>query len=125
MHFFGNKNRLSFSKELQSVKITDAIGKTIVCEDDIPRRVVEIVYSHRWPWRAIINEKDPQSKNGHYVNMFSLSSQLLGKGVPDRDAQDAFSKAVRVKFSIGEEGIGSSHPYEKKKYNGIITHPFK
>ncbi|NBW17367.1 MAG: hypothetical protein EBR82_56245 [Caulobacteraceae bacterium] len=123
MHFFGNKNRLSFSPELQKLKISDAIGKTIVCEDNVPRRVVEIVYSYRWPWRVIINEKDPDSNNGHYCNMLSLSSQLLGKGVPDKEAQDAFSRTVRVRFNVGDEGVTRSHPLEKK-HSGLVL-PFK
>lgn len=125
MHFFGNKNRLSFSPELQKVRITDALGKSIVCEDGKARRVHEIVYSYRWPWRVIINEKDPESKNGHYVNMLSLSSQLLGKGVPDKDAQDAFSRTVRVRFNVGDEGITKSHPLEQEKKHGSIILPFK
>lgn len=119
MHFFGKKNRLSFSPELQKVKISDAIGKSIVCEDGKARRVHEIVYSYRWPWRVIVNEKDPESHNGYYVNMLSLSSQLLGKGVPDQDAQDAFAKSIRVKFNIGTEGITKSHPYEERQSGRI------
>lgn len=113
MHFFGAKNRLSFSDELQKIKITDAIGKTIVCEDGHARKVHEIVYSYRWPWRVIINEKDPESNNGYYVNMLSLSSQLLNKGVPSKDEQEAFSRVVRVRFNVGAEGIAKSHPMEK------------
>lgn len=115
MHFFGKKNRLSFSPELQKIRIQDAIGKSVVCEDGKARRVHEIVYSYRWPWRVIVNEKDPESDNGHYVNMLSLSSQLLGKGVPDKDAQDAFARSVRVRFNIEEDGITKRHPLDKKQ----------
>lgn len=118
-HFFGNKNRLPNSPELQKIKLNEAIGKTIVCEDNIPRRVVEIVASYRYPWRAIINEQDETANGGHWVNMLSLTSQLIGKGVPDKSAQDSFARSVRMRFGIPDNGITKEHPLEKKK-SGII-----
>lgn len=94
---------ISDSPELQGLKLNEAIGKTIVCEDGIPRQVVEICMSVPFAWRAVINEQDPDSKAGHFVNLLSLSSQLLNKGVPPKEAQEAFARMVG-KMSIKNAG---------------------
>lgn len=106
MHFFGKKNRLSFSPALQQLKLEDAIGKTIVCEDGTPRRVVTVVHSFEFPWRCIINERDPDSKSGYFVNYISLSSQLEGKGVPSQGAQQAFADAIKTNREYLSEQLG-------------------
>lgn len=99
-----------FSKELAGIKLEDALGMTIECEDGIPRRVVEIVSSVRWPWKAIINEQDENSNAGHFVNMLSLCAQILGKPVPSIEVQKAFERVMRVRFNIAEDGKFESPP---------------
>lgn len=117
--------KLNFSTELlEDVKITDAIGKNIICEDGIERRCVEIVGSMKWPWKVIINEHDPDSKMGHFVNMLSLCAQILGKPIPDKDAQKAFEKIMRVSFGIQEDGTFNEPPPKKKLSLGF-RNPFK
>lgn len=111
-------NKINFSKELQSFKLKDAIGKSIVCEDGLQRRVVEITNSYRYPWRAIINEQDEDSRAGHFVNIFSLCSQIISNYVPTKDEQEAFARSVRMSFKVGEQGITNSHPLDK--HNGKI-----
>ena len=105
-----------FSKELAEVDIQQAVGTTIVCLDGITRRVIEIVNSMRWPWMAIINEQDPESKMGHWVNLLSLSMQILGKGVPDKDAQEAFKRIMMITYKINEDGSFDKPP----RKSGII-----
>lgn len=112
-----NKNpKYPFSDELsgsdpnKKISIKDAIGKTIICDDGIPRRVVEIVFSNRWPWKAIINENDPESKMGHFVNKLSLTCQLLGKPLPTEAEIKAFEKTVRVRFKVSESGYYEAPP---------------
>ena len=88
----------------------EAIGRTIICEDGVPRRVVEIVKSMRWPWKMVVNEKDPESNAGHFVTVLSLCAQLLGKPLPSKDSEIAFQKMMRVKFKIGEDGSFDKPP---------------
>lgn len=106
-----------FSDELSGanrIKITDAIGRTIICEDGIPRRVVEIVPSNRWPWKNIINEKDPDSNAGYFVSTLSLTAQILGEPLPSREAEEAFKRMMQVKFKIGEDGKFDRPPEQPK-----------
>lgn len=82
----------------------EAIGRTIICEDGVPRRVVEIVKSLRWPWKMIINERDPESNAGYFVTTLSLCAQLLKAPMPSREQEEAFQRMLRVKFNIGSDG---------------------
>ena len=97
-----------FSKELledfRNEHLTEAIGKRLVCEDNISRVVHEICFSFRYPWKLIINERDPASQAGYFINILSFSSQMLGKGVPPQKAQEAFAKAIRIKFNVQQDG---------------------
>lgn len=114
-----SKNKISFSKELQQFKLKDAIGKTVTCEDGIPRRVVEICGSNRYPWKAIINEEDETSNGGHFISVYSLAAQVIMNYLPTKDQIEAFNKSVRVSFKIPENGITKSHPLDGS--NGKIV----
>lgn len=110
-----------FSPELSQIKITDAIGKNIICEDGIERRCVEICYSNKWPWKAIINEQDSNSNLGHFVNLFSLSAQILEKPLPSKEAQEAFCKMAQVRFNIQDDGSFQRPP--EKQNHGLWLPP--
>jgi hypothetical protein len=113
-----------FSKELlEDVKLELAIGKNIVCDDGITRNCKEIVCSFKYPWKAIINEQDPDSKAGHFVNILALSAQILGKPMPSKDAQEAFTKVVRLKFNVNEDGTFDSVPEKRKSYFSSFVGP--
>jgi hypothetical protein len=107
-----------FSNELlNDVKIELAIGKIIECEDGISRMVHEIVGSYVYPWRVVINEKDPDSKSGYFVNLLSLCHQILGYPAPSREAQESFVKGMRLKYSINEDGSFDRPPlFTGKKF---------
>ncbi len=94
-----------FSNELlNDVKIELAIGKVIECEDGISRMVHEIVPSYKYPWKVVVNEQDPASNAGYFVNLLSLCAQLLGKPIPSKEAQEAFTKVVKVKYKVDDSG---------------------
>lgn len=93
-----------FSDELGNLKLTDALGLNILCDDGITRKCHEIVGSNKWPWMAIINEQDPNSKAGYFVHLLSLAAQIIGKPLPDKDTMEAFNRTMRVKFTIDEDG---------------------
>jgi hypothetical protein len=103
-----------FSEELLNLKPENAIGLTLECEDGIHRKVENITFSFRWPWKVIINEGDPMSEAGHFINVLSLQSQVIGKGVPSLDAQKAFEKVMRLRFAIREDGSFDRPPEGKK-----------
>jgi hypothetical protein len=106
----GKWSNNEFSEELLSLDPKEAIGKTIICEDGIPRRVVEITGSMKYPWKFVINEQDPDSSAGHFVSNLSLSAQILGKPMPTKAQEDAFTRAVRVRFGIQEDGSFDKPP---------------
>lgn len=74
------------------LSLTDALGKTIVCEDGKPRKVHQIVYARGYKDRAIINEGDPDSKMGYFVHLLSLSCQLHGDPLPNKEQKEAFTR---------------------------------
>lgn len=84
----------------------DAVGHTIICEDGIARRVVEIVPSHGYPWLSIINENDPDSKMGWFVHNLDLAAQVLGQPRPDQEAKEAF---IRVCKAMNYNEPGNRH----------------
>lgn len=111
-----------FSKELsqdfRKEHLTDAIGRTLECEDGIKRRVVEITSSYRYPWKMVINELDPESKAGHFINVLSFTSQMLGKPVPTVAEQVAFENVMKVRFGIKDDGSFNHAP---QKSDSIIV----
>lgn len=113
MSWWASKNRLSNSDELQGIKLKDAIGKTIICEDGIPRRVVEIVPAFANKFKSIINENDEDSKGGHFVHNYSLAAQILGKPIPDKDAIAAFERMINHRLQYGA-------PKQRRTKSGII-----
>lgn len=106
----GSWSRGEYSKELLTFDPKEAIDRTIICEDGIPRRVVEIVGSMKYPWKFVINEEDPDSNSGYFVSNLSLVAQLLGKPIPTKEQDDAFAKVMRVKFGIQEDGSFDKPP---------------
>ncbi len=101
------------SGEKKAFKIDLAIGMNIICEDGIPRRVVEIVHSMRWPWKSIINEKDEDSHAGHFVNNLSLTKQILGQPLPTEEEIRAFETMAKIRFRIGDDGEPLPQPKTK------------
>src|SRR4051812_21458067 len=81
---------------LATFKCEQAIGKTIICEDEIPRRVVEIIPSHAFPWLSIINENDPDSQSGWFVHNLELAAQCLGEPRPGKEAKEAFIRMCKA-----------------------------
>ena len=71
-----------------------SIGKTIVCDDGIARKVVEATYSlaHGRGAFVIINEKDPDSNLGHWCHILSLTCQVLGAPKPTQENMDALTR---------------------------------
>lgn len=107
-----------FSKELlQDVKIELAIGKVIECDDGISRMVHDIVPSYKYPWMVVVNEQDPASNAGYFVNLLSLCAQILGKPIPSRESMEAFTKVMRLSLNINEDGSFDRPPlFTGKKF---------
>lgn len=83
------------SPALANFSCKEAIGKNVICEDGIARRVVEIVPSHAFPYRSIINEGDEDSKSGYFVHNLSLACQLQGLPLPDKEQMEAFNRVCK------------------------------
>lgn len=74
-------------------ELSDVVGRTILCDDGVPRRVISIVHSFQHKDRFIINETDQDSKMGYFVHALSLSCQMLGKPLPTKEQKIAASRA--------------------------------
>lgn len=86
------------------VKLTDALGRTLICEDGIPRLVTDITFSLRYKDKCIINEVESETGTGYFIHTLSVVSQLQGKGVPSVEAMQAASKVWASMYY--EEGDG-------------------
>ena len=82
----------------RGVALSDAIGRNIVCEDGIMRKVHHIVYAQGYKDRAIINEMDPDSRMGHFVHLLSLSCQIMGQPLPTREQKEAFTRYTKALY---------------------------
>jgi len=69
-----------------------ALNKTLICDDGVARRVVDITPSYAHRDRVIINEGDPESKGGHFLHTLSFVCQMEGKPAPSREAMEAASR---------------------------------
>lgn len=78
----------------QQFSYRDCVGRSVKCDDGAVRRVVQICGSNAFPWKAIINERDPDSKMGYFVSLLSLSCQMLGKPLPTKDQEAAFARMI-------------------------------
>lgn len=106
--------RFNFSNELLQLPKyyqDEIIGKTVRCADGKYRRVerksngkVDCVHSMRYPWYCIINEEDPGSNAGYFVSNLVITAVILKEPEPSLDAEEAFKRAVMVKFQVGEDG---------------------
>lgn len=79
--------------KLGKFNINDVLGRTIICDDGVPRRVHSIHYSFQHKDRFIINEPDPDSNMGHWVHALSLSCQIHGNSLPTEEQKKAASRA--------------------------------
>ena len=82
----------------KDTKYDDVVGKTVLCEDDQFRRVVEITNAQAFPWLAIINERDPESKSGHFVSNLTIAHLRLGEPPPSKEAREAFERLSKKTY---------------------------
>ena len=111
-----------FSEELLGVSLSEFLGKTVVCEDGVTRTIgkdpEDLVTSYRNPLMLIINERDPESKSGHFISVYSLCCQVISGFLPSREAIDAANKSIRNRYQINEDGTFDRPP---KKSGLILT----
>ena len=132
-------NTYPFSDELsgddpkKKFDIQYFVGKSVVCEDGIARRVDHICNAYGFPGRAIINERDPESRAGWFVSLLSLGCQYVGDPLPTKEQEIAFLRLwVRPKvesesngeYTIDSEGRRIKNPiYEAiKKKIQVFSH---
>lgn len=94
---------------LQSFNLRDVVGKTIMCEDGVKRRVEQISYSHRYADKVLINEiLEDETPGGAWVHVLSLSCQMYGNPLPTVEQKRAFTRfarSLRWNQSKDQEGI--------------------
>lgn len=80
---------------LQGFALRDVLGRDIMCEDGIYRRVQTISYSHRYAEKVLINEiEEDESPGGAWVHALSLACQMHGKPLPTPEQKAAFSRMM-------------------------------
>lgn len=75
--------------------LREGIGQTIICDDGVARKVVDLVGSFARPDSIIINESDPDSENGHFCHMLLFASQMMGQSLPTEEEKAAASRLWR------------------------------
>ena len=97
-------------------KLKDCIGRKLICDDGVPRLVNDIVYSHRFKDRAVINETDPDTLMGDFIHLLSLSCQMLGLPLPTEEQRVAFSNYATALYYEGNQD-----PFHTKWLNTLKT----
>ena len=82
----------------QKLSLRDFLGKTIICDDGIPRKVHQIGPSFRHKDRVVINEGDPDSKMGYFCHLLLLTRQFYGDPLPTKAEMEHASKAWNAMF---------------------------
>lgn len=83
--------------KLQSFNFRDVIGKNIVCEDGVIRRVEQISYSHRYADKVLINEvNEDETPGGAWVHVLSLNCQMYGNPIPTEEQKLAFTNMCKA-----------------------------
>lgn len=80
---------------LQGFNLRDVIGRTIVCDDGVKRKVEQISHSFRYPTRVLINEvNEDETPGGSWVHALSLSCQMMGNPLPTPEQRAAFDRVM-------------------------------
>jgi len=83
--------------QLSTFHLKDVLGKVMICEDGISRRVEQISHSYRYTDMVLINEAhEDDTKGGSWVHALSLACQMNGKPPPTRDQKEAFSRTMQA-----------------------------
>lgn len=99
--------------------LSDCIGRSVICEDGVNRRIEQISASQMYADKVLINEvNEDETPGGAWVHVLSLSSQMHGTGVPTREQTKAFSRTMNaIKF---RPESGQTMPGFVKLPSGII-----
>lgn len=82
---------------LQAFNLRDVVGKNIVCDDGVKRRVEQITRSQRYADKVLVNEiNEDETPGGAFVHVLSLHCQMFGLSVPTKEQMHAFSRAMRA-----------------------------
>lgn len=96
-------------------KREDVIGRNIVCEDGVTRRVESITESFRYPDMMIVNEViEDDVPGGSWVHVLSLSRQMHGNSLPTPEEKRAFSKAMWATFQDPANQLAGSSNLKPK-----------
>lgn len=82
---------------LQTFPLSEVIGRTIICEDGVARRVEQISHSYRFADMVLINEvNEDETPGGSWVHALSLACQMCGKRLPTKAEKQAFSRTMNA-----------------------------
>ena len=104
-------------------KLSDAIGRNIICDDGITRKVEQISHSYVCPGKLLINEvNEDETPGGAWVSALSLTCQMLGKPVPTREQVEAHFKVLRaLRFSDDPKlATGTPEPGMIELKSGLV-----
>ena len=82
---------------LQSFHLRDVLGRTIICEDGVARRVEQISHSQKFSDMLILNEvNEDEEAGGSWVHVLSLACQMHGLPLPTREQKKAFGRTMNA-----------------------------
>lgn len=81
--------------QLTTFHLSDVVGRTIICDDGVSRRVEQISHSYRYADKVLINEiNEDENPGGAWVHALSLSCQMYGRPLPTMEQKKAFSRTM-------------------------------
>ena len=82
---------------LSGFHLRDVVGRNIVCEDGITRKVEQISHSMKYSDMILVNEVDEDdTPGGSWVHCLSLAAQMCGRRLPTKEEKQAFSRTMNA-----------------------------
>jgi hypothetical protein len=94
---------------LKGFHLRDAIGRNIICDDGVQRRVEQISHSYRYADKVLINEvNEDETPGGAWVHALSLACQMHGGRLPTQEEKRAFSRTMQAfRFEPERDRLGT------------------
>lgn len=80
---------------INGFQLRDVVGRSIICEDGVCRKVEQISYSQRFADKVLVNEiNEDETPGGAWVHVLSLARQMHDQTPATMDQKKAFSRTM-------------------------------
>lgn len=107
---------------IKGFNLSDVVGRNIVCEDGVTRRVEQISHSFRFADKVLINEiNEDETPGGAWVHILSLGAQMHGEPLPTKAQKQACSRVFESMRFVPTEDVVT--PGFIKLPSGLVVKP--